>query len=168
MVITLNNTDLGDENTPGHGFGGGEGNAFLAEARRQRHEARFSKPDVAVEDAGGSQMKALGIPRVPEDGPRPQVVRRSQQRFGTASRTRSSTRTSNSNRHSSELAFQAQDLLNSRDIAGGTVAYLQSCGYSERLSAHAWAVAGAPARSRGPVGQTKRTSMRSASGVSRQ
>lgn len=30
FVITLNHTDLGEENAPGRGFGGGEGKAFVA------------------------------------------------------------------------------------------------------------------------------------------
>ncbi|NVI90496.1 GntR family transcriptional regulator [Actinomadura sp. BRA 177] len=126
FVITLNYTDLGDENAPGRGFGGGEGKAFLSEADRQRHQAHFSKPDVAVEDAGELQMKALGIPRVPADAPQPQVVRRSQQRFVDGK--------PNSLQHSYfklELAFKAQDLLNSRDIAEGSVAYLQRCGHEQ-------------------------------------
>lgn len=81
FVITLNYTDLGDENAPGRGHGGGEGSAFMAEAKRQKHEASTSKPDVYVQDAEELQMKALGIPPAPADDPRPQVVRRSQQRF---------------------------------------------------------------------------------------
>lgn len=126
IVITLNRTDLGDENAPGRGYGGGEGGAFMAEAKRQGREAHFSKPDVAVEDADELQMRALGIPRVPADGPRPQVVRRSQQRFVDGK--------PNSLQHSYfrlELAFKAQELLNSRDIEEGTVAYLQNCGHEQ-------------------------------------
>ncbi|WP_396452484.1 GntR family transcriptional regulator [Actinomadura sp.] len=126
FVITLNYTDLGDENAPGPGFGGGEGKAFLAEAERQLHEARFSKLDVGVEDAGELQMKALRIPRAPADGSPPQVVRRSQQRFVDGK--------PNSLQHSYfslDLAFQAKDLLNSRDIAEGSVAYLQRCGHEQ-------------------------------------
>ena len=126
FVITLNRADLGDENAPGRGYGGGEGKAFMAEAKRQAHEASFSKPDVKVQDAEELQMKALGIPSVPADAPRPQVVRRSQQRFVDGK--------PNSLQHSYfrlELAFKAQELLNSRDIEEGTVAYLKRCGHEQ-------------------------------------
>ena len=75
FVITLNHTDLGEENPPGRGFGGGEGKAFTAEARRQNHAAHSSKPEVKVEDAEEPQMKALGIAPVAPDQSRPQVVR---------------------------------------------------------------------------------------------
>lgn len=126
FVITLNRKDLGDENAPGRGYGGGEGKAFMAEAKRQAHEASSSKPDVKVQDAEELQMKALGIPSVPADAPRPQVVRRSQQRFVDEK--------PNSLQHSYfrlELAFKAQELLNSRDIEEGTVAYLKRCGHEQ-------------------------------------
>lgn len=126
FVITLNNTDLGDEDAPGRGYGGGEGRAFMAEAKRQKHEASSSKPDVKVQDADELQMKALGIPPVPEDAPPPQVVRRSQQRFVDGK--------PNSLQHSYfrlDLAFRAQELLNSRDIEEGTVAYLKRCGHEQ-------------------------------------
>ena len=126
FVITLNHTDLGEADAPGRGYGGGEGKAFTAEAERQQHEANFSKPDVNVQDAGELQMKALGIPSVPADAPAPQVVRRSQQRFVDGK--------PNSLQHSYfrlELAFTAQELLNSRDIEEGTVAYLQRCGHEQ-------------------------------------
>ncbi|MFC4050845.1 GntR family transcriptional regulator [Actinomadura syzygii] len=124
FVITLNHTDLGEENPPGRGFGGGEGRAFTAEAERQNHAAHSSKPEVKVEDAEEPQMRALGIAPVAPGEPRPQVVRRSQQRFVDGK--------PNSLQHSYfklELAIQAQALLKSADIEEGTVAYLQSCGH---------------------------------------
>ncbi|MEO3827239.1 GntR family transcriptional regulator [Actinomadura sp. B10D3] len=125
FVITLNHMDLGEENAPGRGFGGGEGKAFVAEARRQQHRAHSSKPEVQVEDADSVQMKALGIEPVPPDSrQKPQVVRRSQERFVDGK--------PNSLQHSYfklDLAIQAQALLKSVDIEEGTVAYLQSCGH---------------------------------------
>ncbi|TDD91460.1 GntR family transcriptional regulator [Actinomadura darangshiensis] len=124
FVITLNHTDLGEENAPGRGFGGGEGRAFVAEAERQEHRANSSKPEVQVEDAESVHMKALGITPVPPDQPQPQVVRRSQQRFVDGK--------PNSLQHSYfklELAIEAQALLKSADIEEGTVAYLQSRGH---------------------------------------
>jgi GntR family transcriptional regulator len=126
FVITLNRTDLTDENAPGRGYGGGEGRAFMAEANRQAVRASLSKPDVNVQDAEELQMKALGIPPVPADAARPQVVRRSQQRFVDDK--------PNSLQHSYfrlELAFAAQELLSSRDIEEGTVAYLKRCGHEQ-------------------------------------
>lgn len=124
FVITLNHTDLGDENAPGRGFGGGEGRAFVAEAERQRHKARSSKPEVQVEDAEQAHMTALGIPPVSPDDPQPQIVRRSQERYVDGK--------PNSLQHSYfrlELAIEAQALLKSADITEGTVAYLQSRGH---------------------------------------
>ncbi|MFS2292766.1 MAG: GntR family transcriptional regulator [Actinomadura sp.] len=121
FVITLNHMDLGEEDAPGRGFGGGEGRAFVAEAKRQNHEAHSSEPKVEVVDAEELQIKALGIP---PDQPHPQVVRRSQERF-VGGRP-------NSLQHSYfrlELAIKAQALLKSVDIKEGTVAYLQSHGH---------------------------------------
>ncbi|TDD37407.1 GntR family transcriptional regulator [Actinomadura sp. KC06] len=124
FVITLNHTELDDERAPGPRYGSGEGRAFEIEARRQRHEAQFSKPEVQVEDAEDFHMKAFGIPPVPEGQLKPQIVRRSQRRLVDGK--------PNSLQHSYyrlELAIEAQLLLNSADIVEGTVAYLQSCGH---------------------------------------
>ncbi|SFN05741.1 DNA-binding transcriptional regulator, GntR family [Actinomadura madurae] len=127
FVITLNHTDLGEGNALGRGFGGGEGEAFVAEAQRQGHRTHSSKPEVQVEDADSAQMEALGINPVPPDSPqKPQVVRRSQERFVDGK--------PNSLQHSYfklELAIQAQALLKSVDIEEGTVAYLQSRGHEQ-------------------------------------
>ena len=123
FVITLNHTDLGDESAAEPGEGGGEGRAFTAEATRQRRTAQFSKPEVQVEDAEDLHMRMLRIPPVGADEPRPQVVRRSQERFVDGK--------PNSLQHSYfrlELAIEAQALLKSADIVEGTVAYLQSRG----------------------------------------
>lgn len=124
FVITLNHTDLGEDDAPGRGFGGGEGTAFKAEAERQQHMVRSSKPEVQVEDATEAQMKALGIPSSSSDTSKPQVVRRSQQRFVDGK--------PNSLQHSYfklELAMEAQALLKTADIEEGTVKYLQSHGH---------------------------------------
>ncbi|XRQ03894.1 GntR family transcriptional regulator [Actinomadura welshii] len=121
LVITLNHTDLGQDNAPGRGFGGGEGTAFLAEAERQQHRAHFSVPTVVVGNATEAQAKALGIPPDREDS---QVVLRYQQRFVDGK--------PNSLQHSYfrlELAIEAQALLKSVDIEEGTVAYLHSHGH---------------------------------------
>ncbi|MEU8802105.1 GntR family transcriptional regulator [Spirillospora sp. NPDC048819] len=116
FVITLNHTDLGEDDVRGRGFGGGEGRAFASEAERQQHRAHSSEPKVEVEDAKDLQIKALGIP---PDQPKPQVVRRSQQRFVDGK--------PNSLQHSYfrlELAIKAQALLEAADIEEGTVEYL--------------------------------------------
>jgi GntR family transcriptional regulator len=121
FVITLNHMDLGEDDVPGRGFGGGEGKAFVAEAKRQKHEAHFSEPTVEVIDAKEAQIKALGIP---SNQPHPQVVRRSQERFVGGK--------PNSLQHSYfrlELAIKAQALIKTVDIGEGTVAYLQSHGH---------------------------------------
>ncbi|TDC76960.1 GntR family transcriptional regulator [Actinomadura sp. 7K507] len=121
FVITLNHTDLGGDDAPGRGFGGGEGKAFVVEAERQQHRAWSSVPEVRVEDAKEPEIKALGIPR---DQSQPQIVRRSQQRFVDGK--------ANSLQHSFfrlELAIEAQALLKSVDIEEGTVAYLQGRGH---------------------------------------
>ncbi|TDB89692.1 GntR family transcriptional regulator [Actinomadura sp. KC216] len=126
LVITLNHTDLGDKDAPRLGFGGGEGRAFEIEAERQNHEAVSSKPEVKVEDAKDFHMKAFGIPPVPAGQLRPQIVRRSQERRVDGK--------PNSLQHSYfrlELAIEAQLLLNSADIAEGTVAYLKKCGHEQ-------------------------------------
>jgi GntR family transcriptional regulator len=121
FVITLNDTDLGEGETPGRGFGGGEGKAFMAEAKRQDHEAHSSEPEAEVIDAEDLHIKALGIP---PDQPEPEVVRRFQKRFIGGK--------PNSLQYSYfrlELAFKATALLKSVDIGEGTVAYLREHGH---------------------------------------
>ncbi|WUI04008.1 GntR family transcriptional regulator [Spirillospora sp. NBC_00431] len=124
FIITLNHADLGDEHAPGPGFGGGEGRAFEVEAERQKHEAVSSQPEVKVQDAENFHLKAFGIPPSPAGQLRPQIVRRSQERYLDGK--------PNSLQHSYfrlELALEARLLLNSADIAEGTVAYLRECGH---------------------------------------
>ncbi|HEU5029991.1 MAG TPA: GntR family transcriptional regulator [Spirillospora sp.] len=118
FVITLNDVDL-DEDLPGRP-GGGEGRAFVDEAERQGLRATSSLPRVSIAQATDAQKRALRL----RGEPRPQIVRRTQQRFVDGR--------PNSLQHSYfalELALTAQALLAENEIAEGAVAYLRKHGH---------------------------------------
>ncbi|QFG25304.1 GntR family transcriptional regulator [Actinomadura sp. WMMB 499] len=121
FVITLNHTDLGEDEGPGRAFGGGEGRAFVTEARRQNHSAHSSKPSVEIITATEMHIKALKIPPAGPDEDAPDVVCRFQKRFIDDK--------PNSMQWSYftwDLGFKAKALVKSVDITEGTVAYLRN------------------------------------------
>jgi GntR family transcriptional regulator len=116
------------------GLGGGEGAAYRSEVSEEHREPTTSEPDVRLQTAAGEIAARL---RVPETTP---LISRHQQRFidGTPWSLQTSF-------YPRLFALQGADrLLDDRDIAEGTVIYLQETLQLKQIGYRDWITVRAP------------------------